>query len=504
MLLKMLIYLLINQDFFYLFMLMKVIVSEKTLDGDIETPVSVFFKLRDLSNNIFLLESVVGNEIIGRYSFIGLYPFQVVKVKKIGVENGKSVGNFEVEGIENLSMETKDPYSDLQKLAEVEIIKGYGDPFSLPFFGGPVGYISYDAIRYIEAIPDKNIDEFDLPEFYFINPSILIVFDNVTKVIKVVSIEPVLSSERDAMNIGLRKIDEISERILKTTFTPKKVETGGGLEWKSNFRKEDFVKIVEKAKKYIENGDIFQVVLSQRFSFNLDIDPFEVYRKLRMINPSPYMFFLEFEDTRIVGSSPEMLVKLQNGLIETRPIAGTRPRGKTPKEDKSLEDELLRDEKEIAEHVMLVDLARNDIGKVSEFGSVKVEEYMTIERYSHVMHIVSSVKGKAKENVFGMDVMKACFPAGTVSGAPKVRAMEIIDELENVRRGPYAGNVIYLGFNKNMDSAIILRTMIAKGDQAYVQAGAGIVFDSVPESEYIETVNKSKAVMRAIELARGM
>ncbi|MGB9621231.1 MAG: anthranilate synthase component I [Brevinematia bacterium] len=481
---------------------MKVVISERTLPGDIETPVSIYLKLKDLSLHSFLLESVIGNEIVGRYSFIGTKPFLIFKAsKKDTNEKGKSVAEYNIEGFENLTEITEDPFMVIQNLSESEVIVGSGNPFEIPFYGGAVGYLSYDTIRYIERIPDKNPDTLNLPEFYFILPSILICFDNISKFIKVISIEPVVSYQKEALQTGIRKIEEVIEKIREPLSFQSKVLPKTNVEYRSNFKKEEFIKIVEKAKKYIEEGDIFQVVLSQRLSFELNADSFDVYRKLRMINPSPYMYYLNFGDITISGSSPEMLVKLWNGILETRPIAGTRPRGKTLEEDKVLEKELLSDQKELAEHTMLVDLARNDLGRISEFGSVKVEEYMVVEKYSHVMHIVSSVKGKLRQDIKPMEVMKNVFPAGTVSGAPKVRAMEIIDELENIRRGPYAGTVMYLGFNGNMDSAITLRTMIAKGNKVYVQAGAGIVYDSSPESEYNETLNKAKAVIKAVEMA---
>ena len=482
---------------------MKVIISEKTLSGDIETPVSVYLKIKDISMYSFLLESVIGNEVIGRYSFIGTKPFIVFKANKESRVSGKYLASYTIEGIETISDTTDDPFKVLQEISKAEVLKGNGDFSSIPFYGGSVGYLSYDSIRYIENIPDKNPDPFNFPDFYFIVPSVLICFDNISRIIKVISIEPVVSYEKEAINLSNKKLEEFIDLVKSPLNISEFPKANPEIRWKSNFDKDEFIKIVEKSKKYIENGDIFQVVLSQRLSFEIDIDPFEVYRKIRMINPSPYMYFLNFSDIVIAGSSPEMLVKLKNGIIETRPIAGTRPRGKTLEEDKKLESELLSDQKELAEHTMLVDLGRNDIGKVSEYGSVKVEDYMIIEKYSHVMHIVSSVKGKIRKDIEPIDVMKGLFPAGTVSGAPKIRAMEIIDELENLRRGPYAGAIMYLGFNGNMDSAITLRTMIAKGKNAFVQAGAGIVYDSVPESEYFETINKSKAILRAVQLAKG-
>ncbi|MFN4244612.1 MAG: anthranilate synthase component I [Brevinematia bacterium] len=482
---------------------MKVVISEKTLPGDLDTPVSVYLKIKDLSVYSFLLESVIGNEIIGRYSFIGTKPFIVLKASKSSDTGSRVLANYTIEGIETISDTTDDPFKVVQDISKVEITKMSGDFSDLPFYGGSVGYLSYDSIRYVERIPDSNPDPFGFPDFYFIVPSILICFDNISKFIKVISIEPIVSYESEAINLSNRKLEEFIDLIRSPLSVQESTKDSSDIRLRSNFDKDDFVKIVEKSKRYIENGDIFQVVLSQRLSFELDVDPFDVYRKIRMINPSPYMYFLSFDDIVIAGSSPEMLVKLYNGIVETRPIAGTRPRGRTPEEDKKLEMELLSDQKELAEHVMLVDLGRNDIGKVSEYGSVSVDDYMVIEKYSHVMHIVSSVKGKVRKDIEPIDVMKAVFPAGTVSGAPKIRAMEIIDELENVRRGPYAGAVMYLGFNGNMDSAITLRTMISKGRNAFVQAGAGIVYDSIPEREYFETINKSKAIVKAVQMAKG-
>ncbi|MEN2998669.1 MAG: anthranilate synthase component I [Brevinematia bacterium] len=482
---------------------MKVVIVEKTLPGDIETPVSIYLKLRGLSLYSFLLESVIGNEIVGRYSFIGSRPFLIFKAFKKERLGSKSIAEYSIEGAENFTDTTHDPFRILQNMSKVEVLRGIDNPLEIPFYGGAVGYISYDTVRYIEKIPDKNPDPFGLPEFYFIFPSILICFDNISKFVKIVSIEPVTSYESNALNLATRRIEEVVEVIKSPLRLNGTIKVDSPIRWRSNFDKEDFLSVVVRAKKYIENGDIFQVVLSQRLYFELDVDPFEVYRRLRMINPSPYMYFLSFGDIVIAGSSPEMLVKLHNGIVETRPIAGTRPRGKTSDEDKLLEKELLSDHKELAEHIMLVDLGRNDIGRISEYGSVRVEDYMVVERYSHVMHIVSSVRGKIRKDVEPIEVMKAVFPAGTVSGAPKIRAMEIIDELENVKRGVYSGAIMYLGFNGNMDSAITLRTMVAKGKEAFVQAGAGVVYDSVPESEYLETINKAKAVLKAVELARG-
>jgi anthranilate synthase component 1 len=372
-----------------------------------------------------------------------------------------------------------------------------------------VGYIGYDTVKFWEPVPDKNPDEIGSPDIFLVRSDLLVIFDNLSGELTVVK-PAVLNGDKSPQEVYLEAVEEITRAVEtlkkpleKREFLPA---AGEGLSvsfegWRSNFTKEEFEEIVKRAKRYIEEGDIIQVVLSQRFSKHLRAEPITVYRMLRHLNPSPYMYYLKFDDLFVVGASPEILVRVENGRIETRPIAGTRPRGKTPEEDKKLEENLLGDEKEKAEHIMLVDLARNDVGRVAKYGTVKVESLMRIERYSHVMHIVSDVSGVLKEGFDALDVLRATFPAGTVSGAPKVRAMQIIEELENTRRGVYAGAVGYISFQGNMDTAIAIRTAVIRGGEIFVQAGAGIVADSVPEREYEETRNKAKALIKAVELA---
>lgn len=483
-----------------------IVIVQKTFPGDIETPISAFIKLKDSSTHSFLLESAISAEKIGRYSFVGLRPMEVVEVRSVGKEKGKNVGKVKIEGLRATEYITTEPWNAINNLLDIDIVRIYNDSELPPLYGGLVGFVSYDAIRYVERIPEKNPDPYDFPDFYFIHPKILIAFDNFTKQMKIISIQPVEDNIKEAEKEALKELEKTIESLKQPLpISPSHPKTFG-IEWKSNFSKEEFENIVEKAKEYIYEGDIFQVVLSQRLTFLLeDVKTIDIYRSLRMLNPSPYMYLLSFGDIEILGSSPELLVKVdEEGVIETRPIAGTRPRGKNLEEDKKLEEELLNDEKERAEHIMLVDLARNDIGRVAEYGSVSVPEYMIIEKFSHVMHIVSSVKGKKRADVSPMQVFMSLFPAGTVTGAPKVRAMEIIEELENVKRGPYAGGIMYLSYNKTLDSCITIRTLIRKGKEGFVQAGAGIVYDSIPENEYMETLNKAKAILRAIEMTRSV
>jgi anthranilate synthase component 1 len=331
----------------------------------------------------------------------------------------------------------------------------------------------------------------------------LVIFDHVKHKMMLVHNAHIREDPAKAYDNAIHQIELLSERLARPLRQEEPRILHEELQVKSNFEKADFEKAVERCKEYIFAGDIFQVVISQRFQTQLDVEPFNIYRALRAINPSPYMFYLKFGGLKIIGSSPEILVKVNKGDVQLRPIAGTRRRGETPEEDQALEKELLADPKERAEHIMLVDLGRNDCGRVCEFGSVRVSDFMVIERYSHVMHIVSNVTGKLRKEYDGVEVLKACFPAGTVSGAPKIRAMEIIDEMESVKRGPYAGAVGYFSFDGNLDSCITIRTIIVKDDVAYIQAGAGIVADSQPENEYYETVNKAKGMIKAIEMARG-
>ncbi len=467
--------------------------------ADIENPLTAFLKIEKLGRFPFLLESVEGGEKWARYSFLGYGNSFYFKSKKHYYElydRGRvELGEF------------ADPLDVLKPI--VKSFKPYPDPNLPRFWGGLVGYIGYDTVKFWEPVPDKDPDEIGSPDIFLVRSDLLIIFDNLSGELTVVK-PTVLNEDKSPQEVYLDAVEEITRAVetLKKPLEKREFLPAADEElsvsfegWRSNFTKEEFEEIVKRAKRYIEEGDIIQVVLSQRFSKHLRAEPITVYRMLRHLNPSPYMYYLKFDDLFVVGASPEILVRVENGRIETRPIAGTRPRGKTPEEDRKLEENLLGDEKEKAEHIMLVDLARNDVGRVAKYGTVKVESLMRIERYSHVMHIVSDVNGVLKEGFDALDVLRATFPAGTVSGAPKVRAMQIIEELENTRRGVYAGAVGYISFQGNMDTAIAIRTAVIRGGEIFVQAGAGIVADSVPEREYEETRNKAKALIKAVELA---
>lgn len=456
--------------------------------ADLLTPVSTFMKVKN--GYSYLLESVEGEEKIARFSFIGIEPSIIFKSKGNRVElerDGKTRKFF-----------TNSPLAEI-----AEIMAGFkaAPVKGLPrFSGGLVGFMGYDMVKFFEELPDENVDDLDMADSVFMMADSHVIFDHSTHKIKVV----VNAYDRGApaYDKAVKKIDGI---VKKLNAPAKKEKRRAAKKTKhkieSNFTKKEFEVAVKNAKKYIRAGDVIQVVLSQRFHTTLNCDPLDVYRELRSLNPSPYMYYLDFGDIKMVGSSPELLVRCENGVVETRPIAGTRPRGRDADEDKRLEQELLRDAKERAEHVMLVDLGRNDIGRVCKPGSVKVSEFMFVEKYSHVMHIVSNCKGRLAKDKNQYDVLRAAFPAGTVAGAPKIRAMEIIDELENTKRGSYAGAVGYFSFSGNMDTCINIRTILVKGKDAFIQAGAGIVADSVPSREYQETVNKAKAMIRAIEIA---
>ncbi len=448
--------------------------------ADMETPVSAFTKLGKASY-AYLLESVEGGENQGRYSFLST---GAGRVFDSGADSAVSF-----KGLERM----------MKKFRPVHI-KG------LPrFYGGLVGYMSYDMVNHFEKLPDTNPDEMNLPDYRFMLTDTTLIFDHVTRTIKVVSCVNLDEGKKSLAikyNDACSKIDAIINKLNKPLKKPlSSLNEKTKIKIKSNFKKSEFKKIVAKAKSYIKAGDIIQAVLSQRLEVDVKGKPFDVYRALRVVNPSPYMYYLKLGSLVIAGSSPEILVRHEDRRVMLRPIAGTRRRGRDEEEDCKLEKELLSDPKEKAEHIMLVDLGRNDIGRVCEYGSVRVSELMVVEKYSHVMHIVSEVKGKLKKNRNSFDVMKACFPAGTVSGAPKIRAMEIIDELENTKRGAYAGAVGYFSYQGNMDMAITIRTILIKGGKAYIQAGAGIVADSVPEREYYETMNKAKAMIKAVEMA---
>jgi anthranilate synthase component I len=372
------------------------------------------------------------------------------------------------------------------------------------FFGGAVGYLSYDMVRFFERLPDRTVDDLNIPDSMFMLTDTIVIFDHMLQKIKVVSNALVDGPPEKAYQQAIAKIEQRIARLRQPPPPrPTRPLPAGPLTLTSTFTKEAYERVVERAKEYIRAGDIIQVVPSQRLETAIDVDPFDIYRTLRTVNPSPYMFYLKFRDLRLVGSSPEVNVRLEGSLIELRPLAGTRRRGRHSAEDLEITAELMQDPKERAEHIMLVDLGRNDVGRVAKIGSVKVTELLQVEKYSHVIHLVSHVVGELAEGKDCYDVMRATFPQGTVSGAPKIRAMEIIEELEPTKRGPYAGAVGYFSYSGNMDTCIALRTMTVKGNTAFVQAGGGVVADSVPELEYEETLNKARALMRAIELAQA-
>ncbi|MBP8116897.1 MAG: anthranilate synthase component I [Nitrospira sp.] len=463
--------------------------------ADYETPVSAFAKI-DHGPTAYLLESVAGGENWARYSFLGSGSSAVIREEKGDLVLTRGKKNLRIQSRGN-------PLERLRELMEAY------RPVTVPglprFVGGAVGYFSYDMVRTFEELPALRRDSLGMPDFAFLLTDTLLIFDNVSQKIKVVANAYLESTKerdiRDAYRHATARIEKMIARLKRPLRQPRQKRRRKPITFTSNMNKADFEKMVTRTKEYIRSGDIVQAVLSQRWETQIHTTPFQLYRALRVINPSPYMYYLRVAGVELVGSSPETLVRCEDGQISLRPIAGTRRRGQTPEEDQELGRRLLADEKERAEHVMLVDLGRNDVGRVAARGSVKVESLMQVERYSHVMHIVSQVTGQLEKGKSVYDVMRACFPAGTVSGAPKIRAMEIIEELEPTRRGPYAGAVGYFGFSGNMDMCINIRTVVIKGRQAYIQAGAGIVADSNPEHEYEETCNKARAMMKAIELA---
>lgn len=467
----------------------------KEITADFETPLSSFTKI-DNGEYSYLLESVEGGERLGRYSFLGSNPSLVFQSK------GKRIKIREF-GKTRAYRTAKDPLYEIKTFMDkYRFVCVEGLP---RFCGGIVGYMAYDMIRFFEKIPDRNRDDLRLPDSIFLLTDTILIFDHIERVIKIVSNAFAAKDAPSAYENAVKKIEELEVKLKKDIKRKPARQRKDKLVISSNFTKKGFMNIVGKAKEYIRKGDIIQVVLSQRVKTEIKAEPFDIYRALRRINPSPYMFYMNLGGVKLIGSSPEIMVRTENGIVEVRPIAGTRPRGRDDKEDKGLVKELLKDPKERAEHIMLVDLGRNDIGRVSNFKSVKTRELMTIEKYSHVMHIVSDVAGKLRKDRDLFDVVRATFPAGTVAGAPKIRAMEIIDELENVRRGPYAGCVGYFSFSGNEDFCITIRTILVKGKNAYVQAGAGIVADSKPIREYNETLNKARALIKALEEAeRGL
>jgi anthranilate synthase component 1 len=448
-----------------------------------DTPVSAFLKVKR-GGYSFLLESVESSQKVARYSFIGTQPYRVVSTRE-----GDRTDPL------NLIAEEMDKH----KLVPVN---GLPD-----FCGGAVGYLSYETVRRLEELPSPGSDPLNLPESVFMFVDSLLIFDHAANKVKVVSHARPDGDADSAYQTAVEKIDDLVKRLeqpLKNLQPLTSDTPAEPAEISSNLTRAEFEANVEKARQYITEGEAIQIVLSQRLSRRTNAHPFEIYRALRGINPSPYMFFLDLKDFQLIGSSPEILVRAAGGTVTTRPLAGTRPRGKTPDEDKRLEKELRNDEKERAEHIMLVDLGRNDIGRVSLPGTVKVSELMEVERYSHVMHLVTNVEGRLRPDLTPFDTLRACFPAGTVSGAPKIRAMEAIAELEPDKRGPYAGCVGYFSFSGSMDTAITIRTIIMANGLAHVQAGAGIVYDSVPAREYEETMNKARALLKAIEQAEAM
>lgn len=469
--------------------------------ADLETPVSAFAKLDEGARHAFLLESVEGGEKWARYSFLGADPGLVYRVKGDTVEIDR---DGQVERFPGGT----DPFARLRALlARVKPVRLPGMPL---FFGGAVGYIGYEAVRFFERHPATRAASPDGEDAAFLLTDTLVVFDNLRHRLRVVSnaaIPP--GADRAALEGAYRtaceRIDRIVGRLRTPIVPPALLSSGSAARIRVTPRTtpDRFMRLVERAKEYVRAGDVFQVVLSQRFDVDCEATPFDVYRGLRVVNPSPYMFFLRLGSHTLIGSSPEVMVRLNEGQVELRPIAGTRPRGADEGSDAALEAELRANEKERAEHVMLVDLGRNDVGRVSAVGTVRVDELMSVERYSHVMHLVSNVRGKLADGLDAFDVLKATFPAGTVTGAPKVRAMEIIHELEEAPRGPYAGAVGYISFAGNMDLCITIRTLVHEEGRYWVQAGAGIVADSEPAAEHQECANKAKALLRAAEVAQG-
>ncbi|MFZ0747447.1 MAG: anthranilate synthase component I [Terracidiphilus sp.] len=489
----------------------------RTLTADLETPVSSFLRTAWQERECFLLESVEGGEQIGRYTFIGLNPYKriVARGREIAITEGKRTARIEGD-IFNVLRDALGGHNPARLS---------GMP---PFTAGAVGFFAYDAVRQIERLPDLAKDELGVPDACLLFFDEVLAFDHVRKQIwLVVTADVTLDAPGEAYAKAVKRLMKLEKRLARPLPKLPAVKNKTKLKVKYRTSKRNFLAAVERTKEYIAAGDIFQAVLSQRFDVEPDMDSFQVYRSLRTVNPSPYMYFLRFTPegllgglpgrpkksskkknpskvVELAGSSPELLVRVHDGKVEYRPIAGTRPRGATDKEDRAFEDEMMHDEKERAEHVMLVDLGRNDVGRVSEFGSVKVDRLMFVERYSHVMHIVSTIEGRLKPELTAVDALRACFPAGTLSGAPKVRAMEIIEELEPARRGTYGGAVLYADFSGNLDSCIAIRSLLTQDGKGYVQAGAGIVADSVPELEHRESLNKAQAVIRAIEHAREL
>jgi anthranilate synthase component 1 len=488
----------------------------RVVTADLETPVSAFLRIAADEPEAFLLESVEGGERVGRYTFIGIEPYKkiVARGTALTVEEGGRRRSFE-----------GDIFAELK-----QALSGHTParlPGLPPFTAGAVGFFAYDVVRQIERLPVLAKDELGVPDACLMFFDQVIAFDHVKKEIHLIvtadRARGKAKTAEAAYATAVKRLDGLERRLARALPKPKKVRDSGKLKLVARTPKAKYLRDVERAKEYIAAGDVFQCVLSQRFDCVPGVDAFEIYRALRIVNPSPYMYFLRFQNAgnrekgtgnkgrfpssvpcHIVGSSPELLVRVHDRTVEYRPIAGTRPRSSDEAEDRAFEAELRADEKEVAEHVMLVDLGRNDLGRVSEYGTVKVKELMFVERYSHVMHLVTALEGRLKPGLGAVDAFRACFPAGTLSGAPKIRAMEIIEELEPSRRGVYGGSILYADFSGNLDSCIAIRTLYMRGDEGHIQAGGGIVADSVPEKEFVECGNKARAVVRAIERARGL
>jgi anthranilate synthase component I len=467
----------------------------KSVSADLLTPVSAFLAIAENEPHAFLLESVERGEQIGRYTFLGVRPYMRVKARegRVTIERGRKRETLTENIFHLLKLLLRE-----HRTATV--------PGLPPFTAGAVGYFAYDVVRQLERIGEHAQDDLSLPDAELMFFDRLLAFDHLRHQIHIVAAADVSrESPRQAYTRAIRDIAALEKKLargLSAAAWRKPKRPAGKLNIRPRTRREDFLRSVKHAKEYIAAGDIFQVVLSQRLDFTPGVAPFDLYRALRQVNPSPYLYFLRMNDTHILGSSPEMLVRVTGRKLEYRPIAGTHPRGRDEAEDLRLEQQMRNDEKERAEHVMLVDLGRNDLGRVSEYGSVKVKDLMYVERYSHVMHLVSALEGTLRKDLDALDAFAACFPAGTLSGAPKVRAMQIIEELEPTRRGIYGGSVLYADFAGNLDSCIGIRTMLMQGKKAYLQAGAGIVADSDPATEFQESINKAQALLRAVELAR--
>ncbi len=484
----------------------------RRLLSDALTPVQAFQRI-DTSDAACLFESVIGGEKVGRYSFLASDPFKWIKAygNQVTIAAKSSTEYVNPKGSTGWELETfvaENPFEVLRELVDAMRV---AHPEELPpFIGGAIGYAGYDTVRYVEMLPNAPEDDRQLPDLWFALFDTLVVFDHVQKTVIVLALANVFDKDvialRQAYEMAIERVDSIVRQLESRDellrLADIRTEGECSLNYTSNVTQSQYEESVRKCVEYIRAGDIFQVVISQRLEVSFNAPPFELYRTLRVVNPSPFMFYLRTHDVTLVGSSPEIMVRVVKGKVTVRPLAGTRKRGRTEEEDQALADELLADPKECAEHVMLVDLGRNDVGRVAQYGSVEISDVMVIERYSHVMHITSNVTGQLRENCDSFDALAACLPAGTVSGAPKVRAMEIIDEIESTRRGPYAGAVGYIDFAGNMDTCIALRTVVVHDGKAYIQAGAGIVADSVPETEYQETLNKAQGLLKAIEITQ--